>query len=103
VKKTEKKTNKPRPVLVCTEYRGVFYGHTDAALTATEAVLTGVRNCLSWDTATGGVFGLAANGPSKGCRVGAKVVGAQGIQKITYMAEMSPEAAKAWESAPCVS
>lgn len=95
--------SKGRAVLVCTEYRGVFYGTTADPLDAVTATLTGVRCALYWDTATGGFLGLAATGPTKDCRISAKAEGPIVLQKVTCMAEISPAAAKAWESVKAVS
>lgn len=87
-----------RPVLVTTEYRGVFFGY--AMETSGEVIhLTGMRNCIYWDSQTGGFAGLAATGPTKGCRIGARVDGE--LRKITSVIEVTPAAAAAWESAQC--
>ncbi len=93
---------KTRAVLVCTEFRAVVYGQTTDPLDATTVTLTGFRNCLWWDTSTSGVFGLAEKGPDSKCRIGAKVTGPGVFQKVTFMASVTPEAAKAWEDAKAV-
>jgi len=88
---------KGRPVLVTTEYRGVFFGY--AADTSGDTVtLTSARNIPYWDAATKGFLGLASTGPGKGCRVGppADIE----LRKITCVAECTPDAVKAWEAAP---
>lgn len=60
---------KSRPVLVTTEYRGVFFGY--ATETDGETIkLDNARNCLYWSTDVMGFLGLAATGPTAGCRIG---------------------------------
>jgi hypothetical protein len=86
-----------RPVLVTTEYRGVFFGY--ATDTSGDTIhLKAARNILYWDASTKGFLGLAGIGPGKGCRVGpaADIE----LRKITCVAECTPVAAEAWESAP---
>lgn len=96
-------TAKTRPVLICTEFRGVFFGYTADPHDATTVKLENFRNCLYWEKAVGGVFGLAQAGPSGPCKIGAKVTGPAGIQKVTCVIDATEEAAKAWEAAPSVS
>lgn len=55
-----------RPVLVTTEYRGVFFGY--AADTSGDTIaLTGARNIPYWDASTKGFLGLASAGPGNDC------------------------------------
>lgn len=89
--------NSERPVLVTTEYRGVFFGY--ATDTSGDTInLKRARNIPYWDAATKGFLGLAENGPGKGCRVGPKAD--IELRKITCVAECTPAAVEAWESAP---
>ena len=89
---------KGRPVLVTTEYRGVFFGYAED--TSGDTIkLTGMRNCIYWDGKVGGFAGLAEFGPSKGCRIGATVDGE--LRKVTAVIEVTKTATKAWEDAPC--
>ncbi len=88
---------KERPVLVTTEYRGVFFGY--ASDTSGDTInLRAARNCIYWSAATKGFLGLVSKGPDKDCRVGppADIE----LRRITCVAEVSAEAAKAWEAAP---
>lgn len=87
-------------VVVTTENRGVFFGYVvdDKKLPAS-IKLSDTRNCIYWSSATRGVLGLAAKGPSKDSRIGPKVPLAT-LWKITGVFECSPEAVKAWESEP---
>lgn len=86
-----------RPVLVTTSYRGVFFGY--ATDTSGDPIkLRAARNCIYWSAATKGFLGLASIGPDKDCRVGppADIE----LRGITSVAEVSADAAKAWERAP---
>ena len=91
------KANGERPVIVTTEYRGVFFGY--ASDTDSETIrLRAARNCLSWSSDVKGFIGLAATGPNRNCRVGpaADIT----LRGITSVIECSPDAVTAWESAP---
>jgi hypothetical protein len=95
--KKEKGKQSGRPVIVTTEHRGVFFGYADD--TAGDPIkLTGARLCVYWSSDVKGFMGLAASGPTKGCRIGppADIE----LRKITAVLEVTPEAVKAWEAAP---
>jgi hypothetical protein len=98
--KTTKNT-KTTPVLVCTEYRGVFFGYT-AKFALGDQRLTNCRNVTYWSTDVSGFQGLAENGPTALCRVGALVAGPVLLSKVTYVAQCSSKAAQAWMCAACV-
>ena len=86
-----------RPVLVTTEYRGVFFGYAED--TSGETIkLTRARNCMYWPPEQKGFLGLASGGPKKGARVGpaADIE----LRKVTSVTECSDDAVNAWESAP---
>jgi hypothetical protein len=85
-----------RPVLVTTEYRGVFYGHAEDTSGDT-IVLTGARNCIYWPSANGGFMGLASDGPVKGARIGVKVETME-LRKVTSVTEVTHSAAAVWEA-----
>lgn len=88
---------KPRPVLVTTAHRGVFFGY--AKKTSGDVIhLTRARLCLYWSRVEKGFLGLAAHGPSGACRVGppADIE----LRAITCVAEVTPEAVARWEAAP---
>lgn len=92
------KSTKERPVLVTTEFRGVFFGF--ASDTDTDTInLKRARNCIYWAADVGGFLGLANSGPTKSCRIGA--VADLELRKITSVTEMTPAAVAAWEAAPC--
>lgn len=86
-----------RPVLITTEFRGVFFGYATDTSGDTIA-LTNARNCIYWSAATGGFLGLAAHGPSSGSRIGESCEKIE-LRKVTSVAECSPEAVAAWEKA----
>jgi hypothetical protein len=88
---------KLRPVLVTTEYRGVFFGYAND--TAGDVIiLRNCRNCIYWPSSQGGFGGLASEGPAKGSRIGAKVSQIE-LRKITAVAEVTAEAVEKWEAA----
>jgi hypothetical protein len=86
-----------RPVLVTTEYRGVFFGYADDT-SGDNIKLHRARNILYWSEGVKGFLGLAANGPDKNCRVGPPAD--IDLRKVTCVAECTPDAVKAWEGAP---
>jgi hypothetical protein len=86
-----------RAVLVTTEYRGVFFGY--ATDTSGDTIkLRAARNCLYWPPEQKGFLGLAANGPVSRARVGPPAD--IDLRKVTCVAELTPKAIDAWESAP---
>lgn len=86
-----------RPVLVTTEFRGVFFGY--AADTSGDTItLNRSRNCIYWPSVNGGFGGLASEGPAKGSRIGARVDRIE-LRKITAVVEVTPTAVAAWEKA----
>jgi hypothetical protein len=97
---TKAKTSKAsgeRAVLVTTAHRGVFFGY--AADTDGETIaLKRARLCVYWSRDVKGFMGLAANGPTSGCRVGppADIT----VRSVTAVAEVTPKAVEAWERAP---
>lgn len=88
--------SKERAVLVTTEFRGVFFGY--ATDTEGDTIkLSRARNCIYW-RGIKGFLALTETGPTKDCRVGppADIE----LRKITCVAEVTPEAVKAWEKSP---
>lgn len=87
---------KKRPVIVTTVHRGVFFGY--ATDTDGETIfLSGSRLCLQWTADLRGFMGLAATGPSSGCKIGppADIT----LRSITAVLEVTPEAEAKWASA----
>ena len=94
--------NRPQeiPVVVTTDYRGVFFGYMDQTCVNDETIsLRAARNCLVWTSDIKGFVGLAVTGPSKTCRVG-PAADMHSLRKITCILACSPQAVAAWESAP---
>jgi hypothetical protein len=88
---------KPRPVLVTTEFRAVFFGYADDT-SSDNITLTNARNCIYWPRANGGFGGLASEGPASLSRIGARVEKIH-LRKITSVSEVSADAVAKWESA----
>ena len=86
------------PVLVTTEFRGVFFGYTTDASGDT-ITLTRARNCIYWPVGNRGFLGLATYGPQPGARVGPAAAKIE-LRKITCVAAVSPAAVEKWEGAP---
>jgi len=90
-----------RAVVVTTEFRGVFFGYTNTTSEETSGStikLSQARNCIYWPSKTHGFLGLAKVGPLPGAKIGPAVD--IELQKITCIAECTPEAVKNWESEP---
>ena len=88
---------KERAVLVTTEHRGVFFGYATETDGAT-ITLRNARNCIYWSADVKGFLGLAATGPSASCRIGPRADIT--LRAVTCVAECTPAAVAAWESAP---
>jgi len=86
---------KERPVIVCTEYRGVFFGY--ATDTSGDVIhLTRAKMAIYWAT-TKGVLELANAGPNSKTRV--SVPADIEVRKVTAVFEVTSEAAAKWEAA----
>ena len=86
-----------RPVIVTTEYRGVFFGYADD--TSGDTIkLKRARNCIYWSASTGGFMGLAEKGPQEGSRIGPRVAMIE-LRKVTSVLEPTDDAISAWEIA----
>jgi hypothetical protein len=91
-------TAEARPVLITTEYRGVFFGYTTDTSGDT-VVLENTRNCIFWSRDVGGFLGLASTGPTASCRIGDTVSKGE-VRKVTGVWEVSPDAELMWKNAP---
>jgi hypothetical protein len=88
-------TTKPRPVIICTEYRGVFYGYaTDTS--GTTVHLKGARMAIYWGT-TNGLPELAETGPTSKSRISARAD--IDLRKVTAVLEVTAAAEAAWQKA----
>ena len=84
-----------RPVLICTEYRGVFFGYaTDTSETTVQ--LTGAKMAIYWGT-TKGVMELAHTGPTSKSKIGAPADVM--LRGVTSVFEVTKEAESAWKQA----
>lgn len=85
-----------RPVIVCTEYRGVFFGYgTDTS--GPSVHLKRARMAIAWNT-TRGVMELSETGPTKSCKISARAD--IDLRKVSAVFEVTEAAAAAWEAAP---
>lgn len=92
----EANSNTGRPVLVTTKHRGVFFGYTEDPSTAQVVTLKRARCAIYFGT-TGGVFQLAATGPTPKSRIGSRAPEIT-LQDVTSVSAVAPEAVQAWES-----
>ena len=83
------------PVLVTTEYRGVFFGHINPEdIGNTTLTLVDARMCIYWSADVKGFMGLASKGPTPTCRIGHPATIT--LHKITSVAAVTPDAAAEW-------
>lgn len=100
-KRKEGNMPKKMPVVVTTDKRGVFFGYLSGDNTKKTLTLDNPRMAIYWSADVKGVLGLAATGPTKGCRIGPEErVPRILVHGVTAVIECSPEATKAWEEAP---
>lgn len=96
----ETTTTTSRHVVVTTQHRGVFFGclesESDGGKTVT---LTGAQMCVYWSEDVRGVLGLAAGGPTRGCRVTAPVPRLR-LSDVTAVMDAAAEAVTAWQDRP---
>lgn len=89
------KTAKARPVIVCTEHRGVFFGY--ATNTKGDTInLSKARMAISFGT-TKGVMQLAETGPTSSSNISARAD--IEVRKVTAVFEVTDAARDAWEGA----
>ena len=87
-------------VVVTTAHRGVFGGYLNGQdRDAKTLTLTDVQMCVYWSTDVQGVLGLAANGPTKSCKI-TPAVPKMTIQDITSVMDASDVAEEAWKGRP---
>lgn len=93
-----KEKEQMKPVLITTEFRGVFFGYLKTDESPAKLTLTSARNCIYWSASVGGFLGLAANGPDSDCRIG-KEVPEITLYKITSVTPVEEKAAAKWARA----
>ena len=83
-----------RPVIICTEHRGVFFGY--ASETSGDTInLADARMAIAFGT-TKGVMQLAETGPTERSKISAKAD--IEVRKVTAVFEVSPEAKVKWDA-----
>ena len=84
-----------RPVIVCTEHRGVFFGYaTDTS--GSEIKLERARMAVRFGT-TRGVMELAETGPTSSSKISARAD--IELRKVSAVFEVTPAATEKWEKA----
>ena len=84
-----------RPVIICTEHRGVFFGY--ATDTSGDVVkLRSARMAIYWGTSRG-VMELAVTGPTNKSKLSASAD--IEVRKVTAIFEVTPDATAKWEAA----
>jgi len=87
--------SKARPVIVCTERKGVFFGYaTDTS--GDNIHLTKARMAIRFGT-TRGVMELAETGPTSNSNISARA--GMDVRKVTAVFEVTPAATEKWEAA----
>lgn len=84
-----------RPVIVCTEHRGVFFGYADDT-SGNTIKLEKARMAIAFGT-TRGVMELAETGPTSRSKVSARAD--IDVRKVTAVFECTTAATEAWERA----
>lgn len=87
--------NHVRPVIVCTEHRGVFFGYSDDTTGGT-INLKRARMAIKFGTRRG-VMELAETGPTPTSNISARAD--IEVRKVTAVFEVTPAATEKWESA----
>ena len=83
-----------RPVIICTEYRGVFFGYAED--TSSDTIkLKEARMAIAFGT-TKGVMQLAETGPTESSKISAKAD--IEVRKVTAVFEVSAEAQAKWDA-----
>ena len=83
--------------MVTTAHRGVFFGYSADTDGETIKLREG-RNILFWSEDCKGFMGLAANGPTKTCKIGPPAD--IRLRNITSVLSVTPAAVAKWEAAP---
>lgn len=84
----------PRPVIICTEHRGVFFGYADDT-NGNTIHLKNARMAITFGT-TKGIMELAETGPTSRSKISAKAD--IEVRKVTAVFEVSGEAKAKWDA-----
>jgi hypothetical protein len=87
--------NEQVPMVVTTE-KGVFFGYGVPSLDAQHIRIERARMVVYWSADCRSVVGLAATGPSSGCKIGPAAPSII-IRNVTAIIECSDSAAKKFE------
>lgn len=90
------KAKNERPVIVCTEHKGVFFGYANDT-SGPDIKLTRARMAIYFGT-TRGVMELAETGPTSKSRISARAD--LDVRRVTAVMEVTLAAAEKWEAAP---
>jgi hypothetical protein len=86
-----------RPVIVCTEHRGVFFGYVAGETLGVDPIkLRGARMAIYWGTLRG-VMELAEVGPNTRSKISSRAT--IEVRKVTAVFEVTDQAMEAWEAA----
>ena len=100
LQKGEAMNKEMKPVLVTTQYRGVFFGYLEDDSNCPATIdLTNARNCVYWSADCKGFLGLTATGPTSSCKIGPQVSSIT-LYGVTSITPVSDVAVKAWEVSP---
>mgnify|MGYP001619834038 CR=1 FL=1 len=91
-------TTNCKPLIVTTSHRGVFFGYGEVNAGPTIRIAN-ARMVVYWSADCRSVVGLAANGPTAGCKIG-PAAPAITLRDVTAVFEVATEAAKKFEAAP---
>lgn len=86
---------KQQPVIVTTSHRGVFFGYGEPSDAPTIRIEK-ARMVFYWSADVKSVLGLAATGPTNGCKIG-PAVPAITLRDVTSVVECSEASAKKFE------
>ena len=84
------------PIIVTTSHRGVFFGY-GTPTDADSIRICDARMVVYWSADVRSVVGLAATGPSAGCKVGPKAPGIT-LRGVTSVIECTEKAAAKFEA-----
>lgn len=100
LQKGEAMNKEMKPVLVTTQYRGVFFGYLEDDSNCPATIdLTNARNCVYWSADCKGFLGLAATGPTANCRIGPRVESIT-LYGVTSVTPVMSDAVEKWETSP---
>lgn len=86
--------------VITTEHKGVFFGEIEPLKNdeiPDTIKITNAQMCVYWSE--GGIVGLAATGPTAGCRI-TKPAPSITVNAVTAVMEASAEAVAAWSEQP---